>query len=136
MNTTEESIAESAEVLGETGGEEEIEEILSIKYILIMLCLLFFQMSGSLIESKKWKFGHEASYTILFGMFISYIEFVENMMTEFNATIFFFIVLPPIVFASGFNMRRSKFLANFGSVLLFGILGTFVVFIINSYLTI
>jgi len=51
---------------------EEEEEKFTVNTILIMWCLLFFQIVGSLIESKKITFGHEASYTILMGLFISY----------------------------------------------------------------
>ena len=46
----------------------------------------------------------------------------------FNDDLFFYFVLPPIVFASGFNMYRKKFFSNIRNITLFGVFGTFVTF--------
>lgn len=54
---------------------------------------------------------------------------------EFNGDLFFYFVLPPIVFASGFNMYRKKFFANIRNITLFGVLGTFITFAVFSGLT-
>jgi NhaP-type Na+/H+ or K+/H+ antiporter len=45
------------------------------------------------------------------------------------------MILPPILFADGFNMRRQKFADNIFYILLFGILGTFICFAIMTTLT-
>ena len=55
---------------------------------------------------------------------------------SFNGDLFFYFVLPPIVFASGFNMYRKKFFANIRNILLFGVIGTFIAFGTFSGLTI
>jgi NhaP-type Na+/H+ or K+/H+ antiporter len=57
-------------------------------------------------------------------------------MMSFNEQLFFYICLPPIVFASGFNMQRKDFFGNFRNVILFGIIGTFIAFFVFSGLTI
>jgi NhaP-type Na+/H+ or K+/H+ antiporter len=57
-------------------------------------------------------------------------------MMKFNDSTFFYICLPPIVFASGFNMQRGNFFANIKNILMFGVLGTFVCFFGFSALTI
>ena len=50
-------------------------------------------------------------------------------LLKFNKDAFFNFLLPPIVFAAGFNMQsRRKFFENFANISLFGILGTFVAF--------
>ena len=54
---------------------------------------------------------------------------------EFNGDLFFYFVLPPIVFASGFNMYRKKFFANIRKITLFGVFGTFITFAVFSGLT-
>ena len=61
-------------------------------------------------------------------------EFADIM--TFNDDLFFYFVLPPIVFASGYNMYRKKFFANLKNIVLFGVLGTFIIFGIFSSLTI
>jgi NhaP-type Na+/H+ or K+/H+ antiporter len=45
---------------------------------------------------------------------------------------FFYAILPSIVFASGFNMYRNKFFQNIHNVVLFGIFSTFVCFALFS----
>lgn len=57
-------------------------------------------------------------------------------LLKFSDETFFFFCLPPIVFASGFNMQRGNFFANFNMVMLFGVIGTFVAFASFSYMTI
>lgn len=55
---------------------------------------------------------------------------------EFNHELFFYVCLPPIIFASGFNMHRGDFFANLKLVLIFGVLGTLVSFTMFSFMTI
>ena len=72
---------------------------------------------------------------ISFALYYSEHEDLIAMM-KFDDNAFFFVCLPPIVFASGFNMQRGNFFANIKNVLLFGILGTFVAFFSFSAFTI
>jgi len=46
--------------------------------------------------------------------------------------VFFDIILPPIIFNSGFNMKRKKFFANLGNILITGLGVTFVCFALYS----
>ena len=109
--------------------------------IVIFMMLLFYMVCGTLIEKHQVSFGHEASFTVILGMLISYLAFMQdnkeviNLM-RFDDNAFFFFCLPPIVFASGFNMQRGDFFANISNILLFGVLGTFVAFFSFSSMTI
>jgi len=47
----------------------------------------------------------------------------------FSDDLFFYFCLPPIVFASGFNMQRKKFFENIRNIILFGLVGTIIAFI-------
>ena len=56
-------------------------------------------------------------------------------MVTFDENFFFYFCLPPIVFASGYNMKRKKFFENFTNILLFGLFGTLLTFTSFSVLT-
>ena len=53
---------------------------------------------------------------------------------EFNDDLFFYIILPMIIFPSGYNMRRKKFFANIGTIMKFGFLGTIICFSVYTAL--
>lgn len=57
-------------------------------------------------------------------------------MMEFDDDLFFYVCLPPIVFASGFNMHRGDFFANIKIIQIFGIIGTIIAFSLFSVMTI
>jgi NhaP-type Na+/H+ or K+/H+ antiporter len=118
-----------------------MSEVISVGAIVIYLMLLTYLFIGTIIERYELSFGHEASLTIMIGMLISYVgytsgddEFVK--LLKFDDNTFFYVCLPPIVFASGFNMQRGNFFANFKTITLFGVIGTFVAFTSFSLLTI
>ena len=74
------------------------------------------------------------------GMFISLVALLLgfsdfNDTVRFDDDVFFYIALPPIVFAAGYNLKRKKFFQHFNYIALFGILGTFVCFTVFSFLT-
>jgi len=69
----------------------------------------------------------------LFARFFGYTQI--NSILEFSESLFFFVWLPPIVFAAGYNMKRKKFFQHFNYVALFGVVGTFTWFTFFSFFT-
>ncbi len=114
---------------------------LALGAIIIFLLLIIYIIGGSYIESKHCVVGHETSIALICGLLVSLTVFlatdqqVLQSIFEFNGPIFFFVCLPPIIFAAGFNMRRRRFFDNLGYIVLFGLFGTVITFIIFSLLT-
>lgn len=86
--------------------------------LLLFGCILLYNIISSLKEARNISFGHEASYISLFGFLISLGAFMSsnNMIQEniiFDDNVLFYFCIPPIVFASGYNMRRKRFFQNF-----------------------
>lgn len=61
---------------------------------------------------------------------------IENVeIFTFKQGIFFDFLLPPIIYNSGYNMRRKKFFQNLGNVAIFGLGVTFVCFAFYTIMT-
>lgn len=48
------------------------------------------------------------------------------LVFTFRTDVFFNVLLPPIIFNAGFSVKKKLFFANFVTLTLFGVLGTFV----------
>jgi NhaP-type Na+/H+ or K+/H+ antiporter len=106
---------------------------------MLALMLAFFFGAG-VVEKYKPAYGHETGFVVLVGIIFSAIFWftkgIEDVDTfKFSETIFFDFLLPPIIFNSGYNMRRKKFFQNLGNVGIFGLGVTFMCFIMYSLIT-
>ena len=116
------------------------ENVITEGAIVVFAMILLYIMLENCIEHFHLPFGHQASFIILIGMTISYISFAFNNddfneLLKFSGATFFYLCLPPIVFASGFNMHAGNFFANIKTIMMFGIITTFVCFFIFCALT-
>lgn len=58
-----------------------------------------------------------------------------NHIMTFDANFFFYFVLPPIIFAAGYNMKRKEFFKNFTNIAIFGVGSTLLQFVVFTFLT-
>jgi NhaP-type Na+/H+ or K+/H+ antiporter len=116
-------------------GEHARESLVNCAIIILSLIALY-HVVGNFIKRKNLVFGHEASLIVIVGMLISYFlnknhpGIIERV--TFDTNIFFYGCLPPIIFASVYNMNMKIFFDNFEAVIIFGVLGTILQFLLFS----
>lgn len=116
---------------GENMPEEDTME-LSTEILIMIGIMLLSIIGGNFLRKKKSRFLQEAGLTTLIGiiagallLIIQRKSYMENLQMHFRA-IFLIILLPSIILESGFNMKKTSFFRNLGSVLMFAFLGTFI----------
>lgn len=103
-------------------------------YMIFLFLIMLFIIVGSIMEARNPIFGHESSVIIIAGMLLSVTAWAlspneeERIVLQFNSEIFFDFLLPAILFAVGFNMRRKEFFKNFANIAKFGVFGTLFTF--------
>lgn len=77
---------------------------------------------------------HQSSISCIFGVIVGFtIDFIFQVLITFNSNFFFYMVLPPIIFSAGYNLRRKRFFQYMDLILFFGIVGTICNFLIIAY---
>lgn len=104
--------------------------------VILGLCIL----SAYLIKQNSFYYLPESGCAILVGIIVGclakaiYPSAEEMEFLSFEPQMFFFLLLPPIIFEAGYSLRKKDFFANFWTVSLYAVFGTIISTIIIGYL--
>eukprot|EP01122_Echinamoeba_exundans_P014001 TRINITY_DN6250_c0_g1_i1.p1 TRINITY_DN6250_c0_g1~~TRINITY_DN6250_c0_g1_i1.p1 ORF type:complete len:603 (-),score=192.92 TRINITY_DN6250_c0_g1_i1:84-1892(-) len=119
----------------------EVEESLAgFGLLMLVMVLVIVFVVGYLLKNAHFHYLHESGAAMLIGLvtgiLIRYGTNAETLrgVVAFDQHFFFLVLLPPIIFESGYNMKRGHFFYNFDSILWFALLGTMVSMILTGLL--
>ncbi|KAL5729763.1 Sodium/hydrogen exchanger 4 [Ranunculus cassubicifolius] len=101
--------------------------VVSISVFVALICLCI--VIGHLLQENRWV--NESITAIVIGcisgtiiLFMS--KGTSSHILRFDENLFFIYLLPPIIFNAGFQVKKKHFFRNFGTIMLFGVIGVFI----------
>jgi NhaP-type Na+/H+ or K+/H+ antiporter len=108
--------------------------------ILVLLLILFLAIiGGNALRQKKINYMQEAGLSIILGVLFGFVLDIIGetpqikALTMLNSEFILFVLLPPIIFQSGYNIDKQLFFGNFGAIITYAFIGTVISTIIISW---
>ena len=82
--------------------------------------------------------NHFSGAAMIFGIIVGLLFQLLSLFNlkqefEFQPELFYFIILPPIIFDSGYSMKKRNFFLNMGTILLHAVFGTLICAVVFGY---
>ncbi|GLE06288.1 hypothetical protein PINS_up015535 [Pythium insidiosum] len=128
-------------VISERSAGEGLHEFGALNTLLLVIILGLCIVCAYLIKEYRFYYLPESGAAILLGLIVGacarifYPSRKEMEFLRFNKLLFYFLLLPPIIFEAGYSLHRKRFFSNFNTILLFAVLGTMVSTFIIGFLT-
>ena len=123
-----------------TEQSDSAHEFGALNTLLLVVVLGLCILSAYLIKQNNFYYLPESAAAIMVGLVVGglarlvYPSEEELQFLSFEPEMFFFILLPPIIFEAGYTLKKKEFFANFWTISLFAVAGTIVSTFIIGYL--
>ena len=110
--------------------ESELQVLRNSAFLLQLVCLASAFVIGLVIKHYRIRWLHEAGASLLLGVGVGLVMWSANTTDkvtrwlDFNEEVFFFLLLPPIIFDSGFSLHTRDFFNNFDGICALAFVGT------------
>jgi sodium/hydrogen exchanger 8 len=121
--------------------EEAGHEFDAINTLLLVVVLGLCILASYLIKKYRFYYVPESAATLLVGLLVGKVakwitgNAQELNFLSFQPELFFFLLLPPIIFEAGYTLRRKHFFRNLGTIISYAVVGTLISTFIVGYLT-
>ena len=114
-----------------------MSNVVTVEIPLALIACIIFVISGLALKQYHEQYGgiwfHESMITAIFGLIVGGLfKYFTEINLSFNSNLFFYLILPPIIFSAGFSLKKKKFFRYGLSIAVFGIVGTLINFTVIS----
>nr|BAJ34110.1 unnamed protein product [Eutrema halophilum] len=119
-------------------GQVKQQQAAGVGILLQIMMLVLSFVLGHVLRRHRFHYLPEASGSLLIGLIVGVLANVSDTETSirtwfnFHEEFFFLFLLPPIIFQSGFSLQPKPFFSNFGAIVTFAIIGTFVASVVTG----
>ena len=120
--------------------QETAHEFDALNTLLVVVILGLCVLASYLIKKYRCYYMPESAAALLIGLCVGGIARIldpskaELEFLSFQPEIFFFLLLPPIIFEAGYTLRSKSFFRNIGTIVAYAVVGTFVSTFVVGYL--
>ncbi len=119
--------------------QSSLHEFTALNTLLIVILLLFCILLAYIVKKNSFYYLPESAGAIFIGILcgasarIIYPSDQELRFLTFEPEVFFFLLLPPIIFEAAYSLKIKDFISNFWTISLYSVVGTIISTFVIGY---
>eukprot|EP00474_Spongospora_subterranea_P003990 CRZ04448.1 hypothetical protein [Spongospora subterranea] len=128
------SLLDATDTAGGHANSHDFVGLNSLLFVLVVGVCLF--LARVIREYKLYYIPSSAAsmiFGVLIGIVIIFLGSEEAEFVRFQPNLFFYVLLPPIIFHAGYSLRRREFFRNLTTIMMFAVFGTLISTLVIGY---